>query len=136
MDKNERQTFVKNERLCKIKLINDIFINGFVLYTHGFKTAWTFAGNGLPFPAQVAFSVPKKNFRLAVIRNLIKRRIKEAYRKNKRMLYGFLSEKDIKIVFILIYRAPSVPDYLTAEKYVTETLKKLCDNVTRELRKC
>lgn len=136
MNKNERQTFIKNERLCRIKLINEIFENGFVLYTRGLKAAWIFAGKELPFPAQVAFSIPKKNFRLAVTRNLIKRRFKEAYRKNKQTLYRFLSDADTKIVFILIYRAQSVPDYITAEKYVIETIEKLCDNVKHELKKC
>jgi ribonuclease P protein component len=136
MNKEERQTFRKNERLCRIKLINEIFENGNVFYTPGFKAAWIIAGTDLPSPAQVAISIPKKIFRLAVTRNLIKRRIKEAYRKKKHSLYKFLTDEKIQIAFILIYRKNSIPDYTTAERFVTDAIEKLCDNVGQKLTKC
>jgi len=135
MNKFEKQTFGKNERLCRIKLINEIFKNGNVFYTSGFKTAWIIAGINLPSPAQVAVSIPKKCFRLAVTRNLIKRRIKEAYRKKKHFLYKFLSEEKIQIAFIMIYRNSSIPDYTTAERYVADVIERLCDNVSQKLTK-
>jgi hypothetical protein len=43
MNQSEKQTFTKNERLCRLKLINEIFENGFVFFTKGFKVAWIFA---------------------------------------------------------------------------------------------
>lgn len=136
MNKVERQTFVKDERLCKIKLINEIFENGYSFHSRGFRTVWILAGEELPFPAQVAFSIPKKSFSLAVNRNLIRRRIKEAYRRNKQILYKYLSEQDVKIVFILIYKANLIPDYITTESYVKEAIGKLCNNVSQVLGKC
>lgn len=42
-------------------------------------------GNGLEYN-RIVVSVPKRNFRRAVKRNLLKRRIREAYRTNKQML--------------------------------------------------
>jgi ribonuclease P protein component len=65
--------------------------------------AWIASSIILPSPAQIAISVPKKSFRLAVTRNLIKRRIREAYRKKKQILYNFLSEEKIQITFVLIW---------------------------------
>ncbi len=77
-----------------------------------------------PFPAQIAFSVPKKGFRHAVTRNLLKRRMREAYRKNKHMLYDFLSGENIRIAFIVIFRADSVPDYRAIEKSMQELINR------------
>ena len=55
----------------------------------------------LPSPAQVAFSVSKRGFRLAVTRNLIKRRMREAYRKNKYILYEYLASENIRLFLLL-----------------------------------
>jgi ribonuclease P protein component len=133
MSKGERQTFVKNERLCKIKLITEIFENGYNFHSQGFRVVWIFADGEMSYPAQVAFSIPRKNFRRAVTRNLIRRRIKEAYRKNKQTLYKFLSEQNVKIAFVLLYKANSIPDYITSEGYVKEALEKLCNNIGQVL---
>lgn len=87
-------------------------------------------------PAQVAFSVSKKRFRLATIRNLIKKRIREAYRKNKSDLYRFLISTDRKIVFILIFTGNSIPDYTTIEKSVKEIIKTFIHTLDKPRDKC
>jgi ribonuclease P protein component len=136
MSSGERQTFRKNERLCRTKLINEIFDNGYIFYTSRFKVAWTICNIRLPFPAQVAISVPKKNFRLAVTRNLIKRRIRESYRKKKQILYNFLSECNIQIAFVLIFRNNEIAGYSAIEKSMEEVIEKLCNVVGQKQNKC
>jgi ribonuclease P protein component len=97
---------------------------------------WTISSIILPYPAQIAVSVPKKLIRLAVARNLIKRRIKEAYRKTKQLLYSFLESENIQVTFILIYRHNTLPDYSTIEKAVGEVIEKLCNYIRQKQKKC
>ena len=120
-----RETFDKSERLCSTKLISGLFENGNSFYTSRFKVVWVISPVALPQPAQVAFSVPKKGFRLAVTRNLIKRRMREAWRKNKFLLYDSLATENSQIVLIIIMTGNSVPDFLAIEKSMKEIISKL-----------
>jgi ribonuclease P protein component len=120
-----RETFDKSERLCSRKIIGTLFEEGNIFYNSLFKVVWNKSQNSSSGPAQVVFSVSKRGFRLAVTRNLIKRRMREAYRKNKNTLYDHLISQNIKIVFVVILRGNAVPDYLTIEKSIKEMIDKL-----------
>jgi ribonuclease P protein component len=133
MDFN-RATFDKSERLCSTKVISALFENGNIFYTSLFKVVWDKSAVTLPAPAQVIFSVSKKGFKLSVTRNLIKRRIREAYRKNKKPLYEHLSSQEIQIVFVAITKGKKVPDYLTIESAIIELIEKLI-NHTKDKKK-
>lgn len=131
-----KETFNKAERLCSKKEIEALFENGKSFYSFPYAVVWSFANSDIPYPAQVAFSVSKKGFRLAVTRNLIKRRMREAWRKNKFLLYDFLISSDKKIVLTIIYKELSVADYITIETSTKETIKKLQKVVGESLPKC
>lgn len=120
-----RETFNKSERLSSFKTISALFEEGNVFYSSPFKVVWDKVTIPASAPAQVAFSVSKRGFRLAVTRNLIKRRMREAYRKNKNSLYEQLSLKNIQIAFVVILQGNKVPDYLTLEKSMKEMINKL-----------
>lgn len=135
MNTGERQSFGKNERLCRTKLIDEIFENGNVFQTSMFKVVWIISSVSLPSPAQVAISVPKKCFRFAVNRNLIKRRIRENYRKKKYILYRLLDSEKIQVAFIIIYRYPAIAGNDAVEKSVGEVIEKLCYNIMKKQKK-
>jgi ribonuclease P protein component len=120
-----RETFQKSERLCSSKIIASLFENGNIFYTRLFRVVWSKYQMSPPFPAQISISVSKKNFRLAVTRNMLKRRMREAYRRNKSRLYEFLEMENIGIVFAVIYKENTVSEYREIELSIQEMIEKL-----------
>jgi ribonuclease P protein component len=135
MDTGVKLTFKKNERLCSTRLIKEIFEKGSVLNSSLFRIIWI-KGTGLPSPAQVAISIPKKAFKHAVTRNLIKRRIREAYRVQKNVLYDFLISRNIQIAFIIVYRQNHVPGFGTVKNAISELIVRLNNRLANEGPQC
>ena len=86
----------------------------------------------IPQPAQMAISVQKRLFKKAVQRNLLKRRIREAYRKNKSELYLKLESSNTNIVFMLIYTGSSILSYQEIEKKIIVVLGRLKEELAKE----
>ena len=89
-------TLHKEERLCSQKIIGDLFTSGESFLAYPLKVV--FLKTDLDSsPVQAAFTVSKRNFKRAVKRNLLKRRMREAYRLNKPGFYEVLVAKNIKL---------------------------------------
>lgn len=77
----------------------------------------------------MAVSVPKRLFKKAVDRNLLKRRIREAYRLNRADLSGMLVNKQIGLQLIIQYQKGEIQGYPMIEKAVKEGLAMLVNQL-------
>ena len=75
--------------------------------------------------AKALVSVPKKNFKKAVVRNLLKRRTKEAYRLNKSTMLGKTTEAEKTVELALIYSSKDIHDYKTINNGVKRVLAEI-----------
>jgi len=125
-------TFTKEERLCNKKLIDQLYHNGSSFLCYPFKVSWFVNADAQPFPAQVLISVSKKRYKKAVDRNLIKRRIREAYRLHKQQyLYSLLGEADKKIVLSIGFIGKEIAPYDFIEKKILKLLNQLSEEAVK-----
>jgi len=73
---------------------------------------------------QVLFSVSKKNFKQAVDRNLLRRRIFEAYRQHKHILQP-MADQEKFLLIAYIYIGKEKATYQVIERQLIEALKRL-----------
>ena len=78
-------------------------------------------------------SVGKRHFKRAVDRNLLKRRIREAYRKKKGELKETLSASGISMDIFFVYSNARISDYAEIETAMTSALVVLLDKLKKRL---
>jgi len=123
-------TFKKEERLCNKKLIDQLFHNGSSFLCYPYRVSWLAVEENAEFPVQVLIAVPKKRYKRAVDRNLVKRRMREAYRLNKQEhLYNLLTVANKKIIFSVGYIGKEIEPYPVMEKKMLKLLKQLSEQV-------
>lgn len=117
-------TLKKEERLCSQKIIGEMFTSGESFLSYPIKVV--FQKTELPgsFPVQAAFTVSKRNFKRAVKRNLLKRRMREAYRLNKPDFYLEITKKELQIAIMFVYIGKDIIEYPAIEKAMISALKK------------
>jgi ribonuclease P protein component len=123
-----RHFFKKEERLKSKKQMEKLFSEGSAFLAYPLKVVHAEVDFEGPYPAQAAFAVSKKLFKKAVKRNVIKRRIREAYRLNKHQLYSALSGQ--KKVIIFIYIGKEILDYRSIEKAMKRSIALLTNSST------
>jgi len=79
---------------------------------------------------QMGVSVGKRHFKRAVDRNLLKRRIREAYRKQKHDVKETLTALGISMDIFFVYSNARISDYAEIETAMTNGLSLLKDKIS------
>jgi ribonuclease P protein component len=115
-------SFKKEERLAGEKHIQELFEKGSSFHLYPFRVL------SLPNPEsdrkinKVLISVSKRNFKRAVDRNLVKRRVREAYRLQKDQIIG------LSLLLAFIYTSKEIEPFQAIKDklfLVLEKIKKL-----------
>jgi ribonuclease P protein component len=117
------QQFPKYERLSSKKIIQELFEKGSSLYLYPFRLLYLQTETSARLP-QILFTVPKRHFKKAVVRNLLRRRIREAYRLNKTAIF-LHSPKKIPAFIAIIYIAKEEIPFDIIEKKLILALNRL-----------
>ena len=122
-----KYTFGKEEKLKSRKQIELLFVEGESLKQFPLRIRFLKMGNDKN-SLQVAFSVPKRSFKLAVDRNRIKRVLREVYRKNKHIVCN-----NIKGEYILMFMFTDRQEwtYMELEKKMILMLSKFSKSVDK-----
>ncbi|MEN8225480.1 MAG: ribonuclease P protein component [Bacteroidota bacterium] len=120
-----KQSFRKDERLKSDKVIEMLFSRGNTFLVHPFRVNWLTENKTGDIPAKVLIGVSRKNLRKAVQRNQMKRLCREAYRKNKHILYDHLEDRNLRCDFSIIFIGKERAEYSVIEQKIITILKRL-----------
>jgi ribonuclease P protein component len=117
--------FKKEERLCSLKLIEELYSQGSSFALYPFRFVYREIQPQTP-PIQIVISVPKRKFKKAVDRNKIKRQIREVYRHSKEdFLYLSLIEKGKSLHLLIIFTGNEIITTSTIRKKLNLGLERL-----------
>ena len=117
--------FPKNQKLCNEKAIERLFENGKSLTEKPFRIIYNIDNNNEDVFLKALIVVPKKRVRLASDRNVIKRRVKEAYRLQKSELEKYLKSNNQQLNLAIIYQKHEILDYKLIEVKIKLLLSRL-----------
>lgn len=126
----------KEERICSRKLIERLFGGKEEKPLMAFPVRMVYLVSDKESAeepqARILVSVPKRQFKRAVKRNRVKRQLREAYRRNKRLLLDGMAampEKTVAIAFV--WTDNNLRPTAEVEQRVVKLLTKLRERVCR-----
>ncbi|WP_369048222.1 ribonuclease P protein component [Tenacibaculum sp. UWU-22] len=128
-----RYTLGKQERLKSQKIIEKLYLEGKSIKVFPLRMVYLQTSHTSVFPAQVGFSVPKRNFKRAVDRNRIKRLLRESYRKEKYIIYDNI---DKPYVFMISYLAKEESEYVDVKSAMSKLLLTFMTKIKKDEYSC
>ena len=123
-------SFTKSERLCSFREIQSLMKNGESFFHYPFKVVYeqVVLTQEQQRPNAIIVSVPKRHFKRAVKRNLLKRRIRESYRLNKGIL---TAPQGCSINILFVYVAKDIKEYSYIETRLKEAMELVQQGKTK-----
>ena len=121
--------FPKKQKLCSETVIKEMFSSGKSFKTSALRLVWKVSNNEDEVTIKSIIVVPKKKIRLATKRNIIRRRMKEAYRLNRIELENTLKANKLQLNIAIIYQREQILSY----KVVDDEIKLMLERLTKEI---
>ena len=115
----------KSERLCGKSSITELFLNGSSINDDSFRVIFIDQDYSREVYFKSQFIVPKRHVSRAVDRNLIKRQMREALRKNKTILIDFLQKTSKQLNFAIIYQISEIKQTDLIEEKIKSLIIRL-----------
>ena len=124
-DKTLKNTFRKHDRLKSSLEIEALYRENKFVVAYPLKCYYSFSETvENKCVVRAAFAVPKKTFKKAVVRNTLKRRMREAYRLHyKKSFEAFMNQEEKQLKLFFIYIGREILDYGIIEKGMLNILK-------------
>lgn len=115
----------RTDRLKKRKVIQEVFRKGQLVKGYPVGVVAVLVERDGPKPVRAGFSVPKKKIKRATDRNLIKRRMKEAYRLSRENILSFEISENQQIALMCIYMPREVLSFKEINRGMIKALNRL-----------
>lgn len=122
-------TFPKKNKLKSSKLIDSIFSSGKSYYSFPVKTFYKLVD--IPekdIKLKAGFTVPKRLFKKAVTRNLLKRKMRESLRLHKSLLKPQYEESSKCLIIMFVYTSKQIEAYEHIDQSIHSAIQYLQKN--------
>lgn len=127
----KKYTLKKNEKLKSRSTIQSLFLLNKHLKLYPFKLVYK-TNEAEQTKIEFGVTVSKRNFKTAVMRNLLKRRMREAYRLNKYLILDKIKQHNISLPIMLIYMGREPHTYQEMEPKIKQLLLRLADKINKD----
>lgn len=126
-------TLHKSERLCREQTIASLFSAGLRFLHHPIQVIYLPIQLEEPVPAQFIFSVSARKYPHASDRNRAKRLMREAFRRNKNILYNVLHTQEAQYAVAFVYIGKTLTTFNEVEHKIQVALGTLAEHIQKKV---